>query len=678
MRNKPTAWGGSRVAWGGAGTPTPQPTPQPWTGTNPQAIVQYGQSLSVGLTGTPTLTTTNPYSSPAVVLYPASTVDFVESGTEKGVASCAFQIRSQNSDRILSVDSVGVPARTIAELTDPSLFDSRFKSAMDTLDAWDSTAELSVVPWIQGEQDAVDQVAEGYYSGALDTLQSALTTEAQARLGGQGSRQVLLAMIQMSSATQQSLYPLPIHSWVAIEQFEKWRDGDRSKFLLVGPQYCHATTPFDTSGDGVHLRNTSYRHMGELIGQALYQTFVLGTEWKPLHIIGATVNGDGNIVVTFSEPIEVDTTACTAAWSHQPTSTLGFDLDDPSPQPARIESASKTGPSEITCVVRGELHSGSTLWTGRGLRGARMNALYPSTVGNAWACNKTNIRSTDTFVGSESGDTLAKWAVLQRQTITGGAAPASSDGVATNDKTWTAGYYAKDMGATWAPMASTPGAPTLTRVNSGYTLDVATVPFTAGGIGAANVGRSAELTDAKFTSTSDFMDLKEGESSLMRWIGRIDRPTTGASSQIWFQVGPNYASGTRFYTNFQTSGGIYTLRRNNALGLQAIAASAVLPATETWGIIDVVLCRAKLDGTNTTGPGTMWMHFYVNGTTYFLNSALDADIVSAGSFSLFNGVDWNTPLKMPAFCFFGVAKGIDMNWWSPEQHQADVDALLGV
>lgn len=651
--------------------------------TNPIAIVQAGQSLSTGASGGAALTTVNPYPTD-IFTYPNTTVAFVESGVETGVLAGAVQFREGlGRSAIMSVATVGVSARPIADFLPASndLYQLRFQTYFDTLNAYDNTTQVICVPWIQGENDASAQASYSYYSDALDTLQSAITADAQLRLDGQDGREVALGIVQMSSGQFYQTTSLIGFSDVALAQFEKWKNApDRSKWLFIGPNYCHAAVDsFDTTADQVHLRNVSYRHMGEIIGQAIYTAYVLGQPWHPLHVESVTINNDGDLVCTWSEPIEVDVTASDPAWTHQATSTYGLAIEDSSPQPARIVSVSKTGPSETTCTVEGTVHASSQLVVGAGIRGSRMNARSFPATGSAIAASRTNIRSTYTFVGETSGQTLAKWAVLHKASITGGAPAEASDGVATNDKTWSAGYFAKDAGATWAPMPQTPGAPTLTRELSGYTEDVSTGPFTAGGIGAANVNKALGLTAAKWSTTdTSLFDLTANTSVLYRWVGRIDRNDGSGGSGYWFNNGAFLNSGSRTYCQMNsTNGNLFLFRRNDALGIQGTAANAILPLTETWGIIDMIVSRHRLTSANTVTATQMWAQFYVNGAQYQLALAGgNIDFPSDGSyFSLFNRSDANVPLVMPAFCFFGVARGEDMRWWSPEQHAADVAAL---
>lgn len=661
------------------GTNIPDIVPLDIGFTNPIAIVQAGQSLSIGLIGGAALTTTNPYPTD-ILTYPNTTVAFVESVVETGVLAGAVQFREGlGRSAIMSVATVGVSARPIADFLPASndLYQLRFQTHFDTLNTYDNTTQVICVPWIQGENDALAQASYSYYSDALDTLQSAITADAQLRLDGQDGREVSLGIVQMSSGAYYQTTSLIGFSDVTLAQYDKWKNApDRSKWLFIGPNYCHAAVDsFDTTADNVHLRNVSYRHMGELIGQAIYTAYVLGQPWHPLHVESVTINNDGDLVCTWSEPIEVDVTASDPAWTHQAASTYGLAIEDGSPQPARIVSVSKTGPSETTCTVEGTVHASSQLVVGAGIRGSGMNARSFPATGTKLAASRTNIRSTYTFVGETSGQTLAKWAVLHKASITGGAPAEASDGIATNDKNWSAGYFAKDAGATWAPMPQTPGAPTLTRELSGYTEDVATGPFTAGGIGAANVNKALGLTAAKWSTTDPSMFEGTANTSILyRWVGRIDRPT--ASNGYWFNVGPFLNSGNRAYFEMQT-GGILRAQRNNVdLGVQALAANEILPASETWGIIDVIFSRHRLTSANTTSATQTWAQFYVNGAQYQLSLAGSNINFPGGSyFSLFNRSDAPGHLVMPAFCFFGVARGEAMRWWSPEQHAADVAAL---
>lgn len=91
--------------------------------------------------------------------------------------------------------------------------------------------------------------------------------------------------------------------------------------------------------DGAHLTNRSEELLGEKYGEAIKRTFVDGVPWKPLYIVGATINA-GVITLSYNvpaPPIVLDTTLVSDPGN------FGFVYNDDSTAPPSIRAVELSG-----------------------------------------------------------------------------------------------------------------------------------------------------------------------------------------------------------------------------------------------------------------------------------------------------------------------------------------------
>ena len=491
--------------------------PAAFTTTDPKYLAVDGQSLAVGTAGSPALTTVNPFGAPI----PESADDFlalVEATVERPVSGGVYQVRDNDSARLYLSGTQGIAGAKIADLRAPSVHWTNVQNKMDSVAIQESEATLPTVWWIQGHADADSAV--GFMSAQLALLQAEYTAEAQARFSNQGARQVVIVIAQNGNATQVltdvDFSEVPYEQWAAYE-------ADPAKFIIAGPTYQFGVSAVTyVFGDGVHLTNEGYLRMSELLGQATSDTFVDDVLWVPVHIVSAVYDAP-NVILTYSEPIDIDTTAVIAAPSHGGV-LHGIYMEDVGPNPEVLISASKTGPSEITCVASGQPHEGAMIATGRQSRRGAFNG--PGIAAASWGSMRTNIRATTNGgTGSESGDAIAKWAVLEREAIANTVAVSATDGTSVTDRRWTHLFLAEDSSpasaGTWTDSVGGIVAPNSAGTHVGNQSTTGLTPAALGAslVDEGFVGDSAwNITDVTDRAT---FDVAAGESWLWRFVGDI-------------------------------------------------------------------------------------------------------------------------------------------------------------
>ncbi len=638
-----------------------------FSGSSPIHLLSDGQSLSVGTSGAPPLTTTNPYGAP-IPLDDAAFGTLVESGVESHVSASAFQLRDNFTAQQIIAGSVGSSGATIADLqTTPHT--TTVEARMNSVNGNDNGTRLGAVLWIQGYSDAAS--AENYYRGQLASLQTYYDTQAKARYGGQAGADVQIWCMQLGAGTEgltaQDFSRVPYEMWEA-------RRANPNAVQVAGPMYAFTNTVVDHygaagSGDGVHMENLGYRLMGELLGYVIYTTYVLGVTYVPLHITSAVVSGS-NIVLTFSEDVDVDTTAVAAAPASG-DSLHGIYLEDAGPAPEVIRSISKTASNQLTAVCSGPPHQGARIWTGRE---SRRGAFGGS--GNAapnWGSMRTNVRATNrTFIGTESGLDHYKWLVHQDEAVSGGAAVNATAGTVTLDRRWTVAYG----GVSGVPAASTAWSPLVAGRNP--TTNPVSLPYQGGmsvlgqaTTGLADAAIGATLVDQGFnnalgmnfrltdtTDLADSFDKPDGHRWLFRFVGNIQRPM--ANSYLFHQ---GAFSGNRIIV-LATSAGNISVTAVSASGTRTHAAAAILPATSTLGMIDICIehdfqqrlqIHICANGSVVTSTASAFTFGAITGLQV---AALAASNGSAG---------WLSSLVS----FYAVAIGEDASWWNPEAYGID-------
>lgn len=173
---------------------------------------------------------------------------------------------------------------------------------------------------VHGEED--HQRINYQYSKDLVEWQKDYETEIHAY--GQ-TRPIPMLQTQMSSFTS---FSTP-WSFIPREQLKASVSNPR-KIPLVGPKYI-----FDYV-DGVHLRSTAYRRMGEYYGKVYNHIFLEGGTWEPLRPVSIKRSG-AVIRVRFhvpEPPLVLDTSAV------KDPGNFGFEYLDSSTAPPSIKSVS--------------------------------------------------------------------------------------------------------------------------------------------------------------------------------------------------------------------------------------------------------------------------------------------------------------------------------------------------
>ena len=286
-------------------------------------VLSYGQSLSMGATATVVLSNSQPYSnltfnsSPRQDTPATSVIPLVEQFNNpsadgyanrgethcSGLANYASRAMMQEnnvdpSKHIIFASTAGHGGYTIDQLKKGSSWYSVLLNHVTTAKVLnvDKSYHVPVIPWIQGENNAVSgglQTPYDIYKASLVQLQSDADTDIKAITGQVDP--VRFITYQMSYAAR---------TWPDIAKAQLDLARENENFMLATPMYH-----FPYAGDNVHLTNAGYKWMGAYFGRAYKQYMVEGR--RPDFINPLTANIVGNtIVVKFDVPklpLKIDT-----------------------------------------------------------------------------------------------------------------------------------------------------------------------------------------------------------------------------------------------------------------------------------------------------------------------------------------------------------------------------------
>jgi hypothetical protein len=367
-----------------------------------------GQSLSVGSSGSPPLSTTQPYKNKMFnsgVLAGATNllyfVPLVESGVEtmsSGMANLVTKMARdevftgsqppQNSHEVLvSCHGVGGTAYSgLKKGTAPYAAGmAQVKAAKTIGDFYGLSYVVRAVTNVHGESDHI--AGNTHYAADLTTWQSDYETDVKAATGQ--NEPVPMLHTQFSSWTKFS----GTTSAVVGAQLDA-SVAKPDKIILVGPKYFLAYAP-----DGVHLSNAGYRHMGEYYAKVYRHAILEGQAWQPLRPTAAALSGT-TVTVTFHVPVPplVIDTALVTDPGHD-----GFEYSDDSASPAKIASVALDGATKVEIALdkapTGAKKRIRYAWTGQLGAGAG-----PKTG------PRGNLRDSDAAT-SLAGNKLYNWAV---------------------------------------------------------------------------------------------------------------------------------------------------------------------------------------------------------------------------------------------------------------------------
>lgn len=193
-------------------------------------------------------------------------------------------------------------SQSIAQLS-PGASPDRFAQHMTALTgivaaatAANLVAQVPFVTWIHGESDA----ANAGYKAAAIALKNSYNTEALTRTKQPNRFPMIYTQLAGSNSGG-----LPIVGKAQAEAFL-----EDAEMVLAGPLY-----PFKYA-DSLHLTETSYRWLGQMLGKVCYLHGYMGKAWKPLHPLSARLRTNNTVIVKLSvpqPPIVLDTTTVPAA-----------------------------------------------------------------------------------------------------------------------------------------------------------------------------------------------------------------------------------------------------------------------------------------------------------------------------------------------------------------------------
>jgi hypothetical protein len=391
-----------------AGDQTDEPPAAAFTYFDINHVLCTGQSLSVGAAGEPALSTAQPFKNKmfntgvlaggANLLYMVPLVEASVETMSSGMANLITQMArdevfagepppQDSHDVLVSCHGVGGIAYTgLKKGTAPFANGlAQVKAGKEIADFYGLSYVVRAVTNVHGESDHV--AGNASYAADLATWQSDYETETKALT--QQTEPVPMLHTQMSSWTKygQATSAIPgaqLEASVAAPD----------KLILVGPKYFLAY-----AGDGVHLSNAGYRHMGEYYAKAYRQAILEGKTWQPLRPLKATLQGAA-ITIDFQVPVPplaIDTTLVTDPGHN------GFEYTDESASPPAITSVALAGPASVKVT----LASAPT--------GAQKHIRYAQTgTAGAGAGPTTgprgNLRDADD-AKSREGNKLYNWAV---------------------------------------------------------------------------------------------------------------------------------------------------------------------------------------------------------------------------------------------------------------------------
>ena len=391
-----------------------------------------GQSLAVGATGTPVLSTTQPYknlmadsgtaggnvSSPVPDYYNA-----FGQGAQPGDLAAMIEL---NQETISSgaANTIGMMARAdgLGDLQDLLTHNvglgatayvglkkgtNPYNNSVAVATAFKSPQPLYatqpiMVPGlfcVHGESDA----ASNTYGLDCRQWQSDYETDFKAVTGQSGTIPIFHTQTSSWSSVNNINSATAAAPYALLAEFET----NPTKTIVVGPKYVYAYAP-----DGVHITNVGYRALGELYAKAYYQHVVKGIPWSPLTPVSISRTG-AVIDVTFAGNVGTLVLDNVSVTDPSGNNTYGFEYTDSAGGNfyTRIASVAVLSAN----VIRVTLTADPTANTGKTLRYA-----FTGTVGNSGGPTtgpRGCLRDSDTTTG-QSGTVLRNWCVHFSKAVT--------------------------------------------------------------------------------------------------------------------------------------------------------------------------------------------------------------------------------------------------------------------
>lgn len=385
--------GGVGGGAGGAGGSGAQPLDLVYYDVN--HVLATGQSLSVGATGVPPLSTAQPYDNRMFVGGVASVTNLtsfvpltegVDPAVETMSSAFANLVTELGRDETLLYQPAGEQTHDLL-VTLHGIGGTAYVGLKKGTVAYDNgmaqlvageavSAQLSLshvvraVTTVHGESDHI--AGNLSYENDLIEWQQDYEDDVQA-LTGQ-SEPVPLLQTQMSSWTRYG----QAQSVIPTAQLAASRNNP-DDVILVGPKYAVAY-----STDGVHLTSDGYRHMGELYANVYRRVVLEGRRWLPLQPRDVWRSG-AVITVVFDVPVPplvLDTTLVTNPGDY------GFEFYDDSGSPPAIQTVMLVSDDRVVITLTSTPTGGD-----RRLRYAHTGT--PGALAGATTGPRGNLRDSD-------------------------------------------------------------------------------------------------------------------------------------------------------------------------------------------------------------------------------------------------------------------------------------------
>jgi len=424
---------------GGAGSDAAAPPATPFTPADVNHVLVTGQSNSVGVGGTPPLTTTQPYGNlmfdvgtmtgascddqgckqyqkPTAFVplvegdtYYAQKVETLASGFANQATKLARAERGQAAHDVL-VSVHGRSGRTYWCLRKTGCDWEGAGYVKAFADGMRQVEDASAIARAKGKSHVVravlavhgesDNDEDEFPLPGTDGAPSAIKSYSDALLEWQRDYQA-----GVSSRTGQK-EPVPLF----VSQMSNWAAGlpariplqqldahvrSGGKVVVVGPTY-----PFTYNADCLHMDAASERRIGEYFAKAYAAQILGGRAWEPVRPLSIAASG-ATITVRFAvpkPPLVLDTDRVTDPGSY------GFGFSDGSASPPRITKVAVTAPDTVTIT----LAAAPT--------GAKRRLTYAMNAAASGSCPgpkkgpRGNLRDSDA-TPSQYGDELFDWAV---------------------------------------------------------------------------------------------------------------------------------------------------------------------------------------------------------------------------------------------------------------------------
>ena len=272
-------------------------------------ILAYGQSLSVGTSGSPALTHQQAYNSLTFDATMSAFKPLTEpaygglAGTETTASGAAEHVvelirdeagisYQDHSYQILG-STAGEGGYTITGLEKGGAIYPRIPAqiaaAKSIADSLGKLYALQAVTWIQGESDYNEGTSRTAYKTKLLQMQANIEADAKAITGQTGN--VPLITYQVASHKQRpATYPV-----IALAQLDAVVEG--TNVYGACPMYI-----FDYVADNVHMPARSYKRLGAYFGLVYKRVVIDQQPWDVLRPISKTVRG-AYVYIKFNVPV---------------------------------------------------------------------------------------------------------------------------------------------------------------------------------------------------------------------------------------------------------------------------------------------------------------------------------------------------------------------------------------